>query len=245
METTEVDLHYARRNVCTSDPGCVRVKWSPKVLRPWTELLGFDSLNTNEFSYDPSTYATWFASNNVWPEPTATPGSAQTFTVSAGITGLTAANFSVKANAPLPSTSTGPAAYLVLAGGNSQTPGTAGQPLANQFIVKVTDGSGNPISGATVSFAVAAGERNAPDPTTATTNRSGISLYYTDLGNYRWNNDGHGFLGHFDWKPHFVYRRHQYGCRARCRLGVGKRQQSNWFGGPAARESVCREGHRR
>ena len=103
---------------CTSDPGCVRVKWSPKIIRPWTQLLGFDSLNTNKFTYDPSLYATWFASNNVWPEPTATPGTSQTFTVSTGTNGLTTANFSVKALSPGAGggggggTSVGPAAVL-------------------------------------------------------------------------------------------------------------------------------------
>jgi hypothetical protein len=139
---------------CASDPGCVRVKWSPKIIRPWNELLGFDSLNTNTFTYDPDVYATWFAANNVWPEPVATPGAQQSFTVSTGVTGLTIANFSVKAN--FPAASTGPAANLILVSGNNQS-GTVGQPLANPFVVKVVDSNGNGVAGVMVVFAVTGG----------------------------------------------------------------------------------------
>ncbi len=155
---------------CTSDPGCVRVKWSSKIILPWTELMGFDSLNTNDFGYNPDAYSTWFSSNNVWPEPVASPGAPQTFTVSAGVTGLTAANFSVKANSPILGT-TGPATSLILAGGNSQT-GAAGAALANPLVVQVTDTSGNPVSGASVTFSIASGGGTLSSAT-AVTNSQG------------------------------------------------------------------------
>jgi hypothetical protein len=168
---------------CTNDPGCVRVKWSPKILRPWTQLLGFDSLNTNTFTYDPNVYATWFASNNVWPEPTATPGTSQTFTVSTSTTGLTAANFSVKALSPGSggaATVVGPAANLGAVGGNGQT-GTVSQALSNPFTVLVTDANGNPVSGASVTFAVTSGG-GTTNPTTAITGSLGTASSTLTLG---------------------------------------------------------------
>ena len=167
---------------CTNDPGCVRVKWSPKIIRPWTQLLGFDSLNTNTFTYDPNVYATWFASNNVWPEPTATPGVSQTFTVSTGTTGLTAANFSLKAISPGTATTPtiGPAANLSSVSGNGQT-GPLGQPLPTPFSVLVTDANGNPVSGVSVAFAVNGGGGTV-NPTTTTTSSLGLASSTLTLG---------------------------------------------------------------
>ncbi len=151
------------------------MKWSPKIIRPWTQLLGFDPVNTNTFTYDPNTYATWFASSNVWPEATATPGVAQTFTVSTGTTGLTAVNFSVKAMSPTTgagaATTPGPAATLGSVSGSGQS-GTVGQPLSSPFVALVTDANGNPISGASVTFTVTAGGGTV-NPASATSNSQG------------------------------------------------------------------------
>lgn len=74
----------------------LRIKWSPKQIRPYGELLGYDGIETTNYTYSPATYSTWFGSNTV-TEPSVTPGSAQTVTVSTGTTGLGTANFSVLA----------------------------------------------------------------------------------------------------------------------------------------------------
>jgi len=50
----------------------------------------------------------------------------------------------------------GPADTLALVSGNNQT-GVAGQTLANPLVVKVTNASGNPVSGTPITFAVTAG----------------------------------------------------------------------------------------
>src|SRR4030095_14512720 len=64
-------------------------------------------------------------------------------------------------------------ANLVVVSGNSQT-GSVGQPLSSPFVVKVTDASGNPISGTNISFAVTAGGGTL-NPAAATTNSQGLA----------------------------------------------------------------------
>jgi len=130
----------------------LRIKWSPKAIAPSGQILGYNHF-TGTFSMNPATYTAWFAANTV-SEPAPTSGTAQTVTVSTGTTGLTTANFSVKVYAP--SGPVGTAANLVLVSGNGQT-GTAGQALGSPFTVKVTDSSGNGVSGVTVTFTVTAG----------------------------------------------------------------------------------------
>jgi hypothetical protein len=139
---------------CTG-AGCLRIKWSPLIIAPSSALLGYDPEVTQTFSLSPSQYMTWFGANTT-NEPTPTPGLPQTFTISAGVSGLTAANFSVKAYAAGGSISNHSPSNLVLVSGNTQT-GTAGQALANPLVVEVTDASGNAVSGVTVNFAVTAG----------------------------------------------------------------------------------------
>ena len=77
-------------------------------------------------------------------------------------------------------TTVGPAADLVSVSGNNQT-GSAGQPLANPFVVKVTDAKGNLVSGATVTFAVTAGG-GVLSPAIATTNTQGLASTTLTLG---------------------------------------------------------------
>ncbi len=130
-----------------------RVKWGAKQIVDW---VGFDPAN-NVFTGDPVNTMPWFAANNISNIPVpAVPGTVQTLTISTGVTGLTSANFSVKAYVAAPSGPVSPAASLVLVSGNNQT-GAAGQPLANAFTVKVLDSSGNPVSGVSVTFSVTAG----------------------------------------------------------------------------------------
>jgi hypothetical protein len=152
---------------CTDDPGCLRIKWSPKQIRTTLgmsdNLLGFDPINTFAFTYSPDTYATWFGANNAEATgnvPAPTPGATQSVIVVTGTTGLSTAanspNFSVKAKSPATSGSSGPPASLVSVSGNGQT-GTIGQALASPFVVMVADAAGNPVSGVSVTFSVTAG----------------------------------------------------------------------------------------
>jgi hypothetical protein len=81
-----------------------RIKNSVSSSKTIVSSLSFDELNTNTFGVSPTTHQPWFSAANA-PNadvPTPTPGSPQTITVhtAGGITGLTAANFSVKAMAP-------------------------------------------------------------------------------------------------------------------------------------------------
>jgi hypothetical protein len=113
----------------------LRIKWSPKTIAPSTALLGYN-LFTQAFALNPNNYMTWFGANTT-TEPVPTPGSAQTFSVNTGTSGLTGANFSVKGYitgsggtlpppppppppAPPPPPSTGTAASLVYVSGNNQ-----------------------------------------------------------------------------------------------------------------------------
>jgi hypothetical protein len=127
-----------------------RIKWAAKRIVDW---IGYDAVN-GVFTGDPSSTIAWFAANNVpsLPAPAAA-GTLQSITISTGTTGLTAQNFSIKAyttGAVLPTTT------LVLVSGNNQS-GAPGQQLASPFTVKVTDSTGNPVSGAVVTFVVTAG----------------------------------------------------------------------------------------
>jgi Bacterial Ig-like domain (group 1)/PcRGLX-like protein central beta sandwich domain/Dockerin type I domain len=71
-----------------------RIKWAPKTIVDW---IGFDNLN-NVFTGDPANTTAWFAANNATGIPAPGPaGSTQSITINTGVSGLTAANFSVKA----------------------------------------------------------------------------------------------------------------------------------------------------
>src|SRR5262249_37624995 len=72
------------------------------------------------------------------------------------------------------------ATNLVLVSGNNQT-GTAGQSLASPFVVKVTDANGNPVSGISVSFAVAGGGGTL-SAGSAVTDTSGLASAALTLG---------------------------------------------------------------
>ena len=130
-----------------------RIKWGQKAIVDW---IGFDPAN-NVFVGNPTTSMNWFAATEAANIPApAAAGVTQSLMVGTGVTGLTAANFSVKANVAGTGTSTGPPATLVLVSGNGQT-GSASQPLASPFAVKVADVNGNPVSGVGVTFTVTAG----------------------------------------------------------------------------------------
>lgn len=133
-----------------------RVKWGPKRIVDW---IGFDPIN-NTFLGDPAQTMPWFAAMEASGAPApASPGTLQTMTIHTGVTGLTAANFVVKAYGSMASGSSpavgGPAA-LTMVSGNGQS-GPAGQPLASPFVVRVTDATGAPVSGVSVTFAVTSG----------------------------------------------------------------------------------------
>lgn len=71
-----------------------RIKWGPKQIVEW---IGFDPL-TNTFIGDPVNTMNWFAANNITNEPApSAAGTTQTLTLTGLPTGLTSANFSVKA----------------------------------------------------------------------------------------------------------------------------------------------------
>ena len=72
----------------------LRVKWAPSQIVDW---IGFDP-NTNAFTGDSANTA-WFAANNASGIPTPSAG-AQTMTVTTGVSGMAANQFSVKAMAP-------------------------------------------------------------------------------------------------------------------------------------------------
>jgi hypothetical protein len=69
-----------------------RIKWSPKRIVDW---IGFEP-GTNKFIGDPATTANWFAATDAANIP-APSGGTQSLTINTGVTGLTAANFMVKA----------------------------------------------------------------------------------------------------------------------------------------------------
>jgi YetA-like protein/Bacterial Ig-like domain (group 1) len=165
----------------TTPPGTtlLRVKYGSL---PIVDLIGFNS-GTNTFIGNPATTMNWFAAANASGIPAPVAG-AQTMTISTGITGLSASNFSVKAMAPAtgsgPGTGTGPAAILQLISGNGQS-GTGGQSLSNPFTVKVSDANGNPVSGVTVSFTITAGAGTL-SVSQATTSSQGLASCTLTLG---------------------------------------------------------------
>jgi len=69
---------------------------------------------------------------------------------------------------------------LLTVSGNNQT-GSVGQALPNPFVVKVTDGSGNPVAGVTVIFQVTAGGGTL-SATSVSTNSSGTASSTLTLG---------------------------------------------------------------
>lgn len=157
-----------------------RIKWSPLAIAPSTSLLNFDIM-TNTFGVDPATNDTWFGANNVTEPAPATAGTVQTLTITGtGKTGLTTQNFSVKGYVAGGGGAAGPASNLVVVSGNGQT-GTAGQQLANPFVVKATDAGGNPVSGVTVSFTVTTGGGTLT-AASASTNASGLAFSTLTLG---------------------------------------------------------------
>ncbi len=158
-----------------------RIKWSPKIIAPFTGLLNFDNLYSNTFGLSPDQYATWFGANGVSePEP-ATPGQPQSFTLNTGTAGLKTQNFSVKAYVAGGGTGgPGAAAILALVSGNGQT-GAVSQQLANPFTVEVTDADGNPVPGISVTFTVIGGGGTLT-ATKVTTNSVGLASSTLTLG---------------------------------------------------------------
>ncbi len=107
-----------------------------------------------------------------------------TLGANAGTNTITASSGTL-VGSPVTFTATGtavpsPAASLVLISGNAQA-GTAGQQLSVPFAVKVTDASGNGVSGTTVNFAVTAGSGTLSAPA-ATTDASGMASVTLRLG---------------------------------------------------------------
>jgi hypothetical protein len=69
-----------------------RVKWGPKQIVDW---IGFDP-GKNVFLGNPSTTMNWFAATDATNIPTPS-GTTQNFTINTGVSGLTSANFMIKA----------------------------------------------------------------------------------------------------------------------------------------------------
>jgi hypothetical protein len=158
-----------------------RVKWGPKQIVDW---LGFNA-GTYTFTGNPTTQMNWFAATNVASTPTpGAAGSTQSMTISTGASGLTAANFSVKAyvsgGSTTPPPPSGTASNLLLVSGNNQT-GAAGGALPAPLTVKVTDASGNPVSGINVTFVVTGGGGSLSASQVAT-NSSGLAFTTLTLG---------------------------------------------------------------
>lgn len=158
-----------------------RIKWAAKEIVDW---VGFDPAN-NRFLGDPARTTPWFAATNVssLPSPGA-PGSTQTLTINTGVPGLKAKNFSVKAyvgggTSTSPPPPSGPTS-LSLVSGNNQA-GPAGAVLSSPLAVKVSDASGNAVSGVAVAFAVAAGGGSLGSAQTVT-NAQGIASTTLTLG---------------------------------------------------------------
>lgn len=158
-----------------------RIKWSPKIIAPSSGLLNFDPL-TNTYGLDPSVYSTWFGANLVTEPAPLGAGQSQSFTISAGVAGLTLANFSVKAyvSGTGGGSGVGAPATLTLVSGSGQS-GTVANPLSSPFVVKVTDTNGNPVSGTTVTFAVTAGG-GALSATSVVTDSLGLAASTLTLG---------------------------------------------------------------
>jgi len=72
-----------------------KFKWGSRQIVP---SMQFDSAETNTYGQSTSTRMPWFAATNVTDEPApATPGTTQSYTFATATTGLTQANFSIKA----------------------------------------------------------------------------------------------------------------------------------------------------
>jgi hypothetical protein len=172
---------YTIRWTVPANTQSYRIKYGPKQIVDW---IGFD-VESYAFVGNPSATMNWFAATNVptLPAPAAA-GTTQNITISTGRTGLTAANFSVKAYVGGGGGTTPPppvtASTLTLVSGDNQT-GTAGSPLSAPFTVKVTDGNGNPVAGVNVAFAVMAGGGTLSGALVAT-NGSGFASTTLTLG---------------------------------------------------------------
>jgi hypothetical protein len=100
---------------------------------------------------------------------------AGTQTVTASAEGLAGSPLTFNLNA-----TAGNASGISIVSGNGQT-GAAGAPLTAALVVKVVDGSGNPVIGATVTWAVTAGGGSAT-PATSTTDANGQAATIWTLG---------------------------------------------------------------
>ena len=108
---------------------------------------------------------------------TLTLGTAGTNTVTATSGTLTGSPITFTATG---TSAIGPASKLVLVSGNGQS-GTVALPLASPFTVQVTDASGTPVSGTTVTFTVTAGA-GALTAASVATNSSGLASTTLTLG---------------------------------------------------------------
>lgn len=72
----------------------------------------------------------------------------------------------------------GPAATISIVSGNNQT-GTAGAPLANPLVVKVTDSNNNSVSGVSVTFAVTSGGGSLSSIVAITDSQGQVSTTFT------------------------------------------------------------------
>jgi hypothetical protein len=96
-------------------------------------------------------------------------------TVTASSEGLAGSPLTFNLNA-----TAGTASSISIVSGDGQT-GAAGAPLAAALVVKVVDGSGNPVIAATVSWAVTAGG-GSPNPASSTTDLNGQAATIWTLG---------------------------------------------------------------
>lgn len=155
-----------------------RIKWGARRIVDW---IGFDPA-TNVFLGNPAQTMPWFAANSVAGAPApAAAGTVQSFKISTGVTGLTAANFRVKAyGGTSQAPSGGVAASLTPVSGSGQS-GTAGEALSSPLVVRVVDGSGNGVPGVAVSFTVTAGGGQVL-PSQAQTSAQGLASTTLTLG---------------------------------------------------------------
>jgi hypothetical protein len=155
-----------------------RIKWGAKQLVDW---IGFNP-STNTFRGNPNTTMPWFAATNVPAPAPAAAGATQSLTISTGRSGLSAANFSVKAyvGGGGGSSSPGTAANLVLVSGNNQI-ASAGSALSAPLTVKATDSSGNGVAGVSVTFTAGVGGGAVTTPVMST-DSSGLASTLFTLG---------------------------------------------------------------
>ena len=154
-----------------------RIKWGQKAIVDW---IGFDP-TADVFLGNPATTMNWFAATEASNIPVpGVVGSNQSLVVSTGVTGLTAANFSVKAFVPGTVPSTGAPASLTLVSGNGQT-AMPGHALSTPFTVEVSDINGNGVAGVSVTFTVTAGGGTLT-AANALTNSSGLASSTLTLG---------------------------------------------------------------